>query len=108
MPMRPPRVCSRCRKTVSGRCPCTPAWSSQTNRYSGSGSTRRWRRVRADKLAADPVCERPGCHHLAEVDHITPVSRGGDRYDPANLQSLCHTHHLEKTLTEAREAKGQG
>lgn len=111
MPTRPPRVCNRCRKAVPGgrRCPCTPAWSSRTNAYTGSGSTRRWRKVRADKLAADPVCQRPGCHRLAvEVDHIIRVSRGGDRYDPANLQSLCLEHHQDKTLVEARDAKGMG
>ncbi|WP_280301958.1 HNH endonuclease signature motif containing protein [Nocardia neocaledoniensis] len=111
MPVRPPRVCNRCRKTVPARkrCPCSPAWTSSRNSYTGSGSTRRWRRVRAAKLAADPVCERPGCRRLAvEVDHIIRVSRGGDRYDPANLQSLCHEHHQDKTLVEAQDAKGQG
>jgi hypothetical protein len=32
-----------------------------------------------------------------EVDHLTPISKGGARYDHANLQSLCSSHHSIKT-----------
>lgn len=53
------------------------------------------------------MCEWRGCRRLAvEVDHITPVSQGGDRYDWNNLQSLCHAHHERKTLLEAQAAQG--
>ncbi|MGN2640739.1 HNH endonuclease [Nocardia takedensis] len=117
MPVRPPRVCNRCRRAAPAgrRCPCTPAWTSETNDYTGSGSTRRWRTTRAAYLFGYPQCEcvwiddhgqRRRCGRLAdEVDHIIPVSRGGDRYDPDNLQSLCEEHHLEKTLRDAVEAR---
>lgn len=111
MPVRPPRVCNKCRKTVPARqrCPCTPAWNSNRNDYTGSGSTRRWRTTRAAKLDADPLCEWRRCRRLAtEVDHIKPVSQGGDRYDWANLQSLCHPHHELKTLLEAAAARAAG
>ncbi|WP_280393203.1 HNH endonuclease [Nocardia wallacei] len=107
MPHRPLRVCSHCRRAVpSGRrCPCRPAWLG-TNGYTGSGSTRRWRNLREAKLKDQPVCEHRGCAALAsEVDHIEPVGAGGDRYDWANLQSLCHAHHAEKTAAEARAAR---
>ncbi|WP_410877379.1 HNH endonuclease [Nocardia sp. A7] len=51
------------------------------------------------------MCESARCRRLAvEVDHITPVSQGGDRYDWANLQSLCHDHHEHKSLLEAQAA----
>ncbi len=107
MPARPPRLCNRCRKPAMAgqRCPCSPAWVGH-NGYTGSGSTRRWRTLRAAKLAADPICERPACRALAvEVDHITPVSSDGDRYDWANLASLCSPCHLAKTLAEALAAR---
>ncbi len=104
MPHRPPRVCNRCRRSVpaGARCSCRPAWSGR-NGYTGSGSTRRWRKLRAAKLAADPMCEARGCRALAvEVDHIVNVGSGGDRYDWANLQSLCRICHAAKTASEAR------
>ena len=38
-----------------------------------------------------------------EVDHITPVFRGGAELDPSNCQTLCRSCHLAKTRTEARK-----
>ena len=32
-----------------------------------------------------------------EVDHIIEKVRGGPMFDPKNLQTLCKTHHREKT-----------
>lgn len=68
--------------------------------------TQRWKRVRANQLAREPLCRlcieegqnipRPA-HH---VDHKTPISAGGAPFDPANLQSLCHAHHSEKTALD--------
>lgn len=37
-----------------------------------------------------------------EVDHKTPLHRGGDLYDPANLQALCRSCHIGKTAAENR------
>ncbi|MET9286490.1 HNH endonuclease [Nocardia beijingensis] len=52
------------------------------------------------------MCEAPGCTRLAdEVDHIESVGAGGERYDPANLQSLCHDCHQAKTAAEAKAAQ---
>lgn len=100
MPSRPPRVCNRCRNTYTGtRCPCRPAWegSSWTN-----GGDRRWRKIRNDHIADNPICQRPGCTRLAtQVDHITNVAAGGAKYDRSNVQSLCDPHHAEKTASEA-------
>ncbi|WP_084211107.1 HNH endonuclease signature motif containing protein [Pseudonocardia acaciae] len=107
MPTRPPRVCPRCRRPVSGRCPtCQPSpsgWAARPSKAWINGSTRRWRRLRAAKLADQPLCEQ--CGALAhEVDHITSLGEGGDRYDWTNLQSLCTPCHQAKTLAESARA----
>lgn len=84
MPSRTPRVCNRCRRAIpaQGRCTCLPAkqWQGR-NGYTGTGSTRRWRTLRAHKLHANPICEAAGCRRLAtEVDHIINVGAGGQRW----------------------------
>ena len=57
------------------------------------GSDRRWRKLRAHKLADEPRCERcltSGRLTLAtEVHHRKPISAGGGKYDWANLESVC-------------------
>lgn len=44
---------------------------------------------------------------LLEVDHITPISKGGHPFDPKNLQTLCEDCHQEKGLSE-RDFRGEG
>ena len=108
MPSKPPRICTRCRKTtpVGQRCPCTPAWEGSA--WTG-GSDRRWRTIRARQLAQHPVCQWPGCHRLAvHADHIVNLAAGGRKYDPTNVQSLCEPHHQEKTQAEAATPRGVG
>jgi 5-methylcytosine-specific restriction protein A len=69
------------------------------------GYGHRWRKLRLMHLRAHPMCQHPGCEKAAsDVDHVVPRARGGDDRD-ANLQSLCHAHHSEKT---AREDGGFG
>jgi 5-methylcytosine-specific restriction enzyme A len=57
------------------------------------GSDRRWRKLRARKLADERRCERclaKGRLTIAtKVHHRTPISEGGGKYDYANLQSVC-------------------
>lgn len=63
---------------------------------------RAWKRTRLDHLASEPLCRmcaaqnviRPALH----VDHITPISQGGDLWGP--FQSLCAEHHSMKTAKE--------
>ncbi len=42
--------------------------------------------------------------HGLEFDHITPLSAGGRRLDPANVQPLCGACHRRKTAGERRQA----
>jgi 5-methylcytosine-specific restriction endonuclease McrA len=85
------RPCITCGRPTSGsRCP------AHTLR---NGSTRSWRRIRAQILALDnyrcQICDEPA----TEVDHIRPVADGGTHHRSngthhrSNLRSLCHEHH---------------
>jgi 5-methylcytosine-specific restriction protein A len=52
------------------------------------------------------VCEQAGVTQLAqELDHRVPLSQGGARLDPANLQPLCRVCHARKTANENETAR---
>ena len=59
--------------------------------------------LRARTLRANPLCvtcQRKGrLTAAAEVDHITPLHKGGTD-DSSNLQGLCHPCHADKTAAE--------
>ena len=77
------------------------AWTGTTPRTRGRrGQTMRQQAKRAagGKCA---LCPMPG----AEVDHITPLSRGGAD-DLGNMQLLCSACHEKKT-SEERRARNQ-
>ena len=61
----------------------------------------RWARVRRAVLERDGwrcrVCGRAG---RLECDHVTPLDKGGDAWDPDNLQAICRRCHIEKTVSE--------
>jgi len=104
MPTAPPRVCARCGQPApKGQpCQCRPAFEGCAN----PASTRRWRKLRAAKLRHDPICEADGCRRPAvEADHMQPLSQGGDRWDRANLASLCREHHIAKSVIDAQRGR---
>ena len=82
MAMKPCLVCGV--PSSDSRCP------AHTLR---KGSTRSWRRVRAQVLERDSwrcqLCGRPA----VEVDHVVPHAAGGTD-QPSNLRSLCHVCHV--------------
>lgn len=54
------------------------------------------------------MCQTPGCPELADtVDHVQPLAEGGQRYDWANLASLCTPHHREKTAQEGARGRAR-
>lgn len=76
-------------------------------------STAQWRDVRRMALRRSPACAVDGCNKLAtEVDHIVPISKGGQPFDLENLQGLCCSCHARKTLQEQHKdrkvAQGNG
>src|SRR5690606_17820675 len=60
-----------------------------------------WQRIRAAKLARDPLCEYCEQAPAVEVDHKKPIGSGGAMRDRANLASSCRSCHSSKTRTQA-------
>ena len=85
---------------------------------SGTASTKRkgwpyytatWKRLRAAKLARDPICAfhelRGSTVAATVVDHNVTIARGGLPFpDLDDLTSLCETCHNEKTARIDRGA----
>ena len=55
-----------------------------------------------DILVSEGRPNRWGGIGRLEVDHIVAVSLGGDRWDPANIQTLCTPCHKKKTTDDNR------
>lgn len=62
---------------------------------SARGYGRKWQKVRDAYLQEHPYCVVCGAI-ATDVDHIVPRRRGGTD-DWSNLQSMCHSHHSQKT-----------
>lgn len=79
-----------------------PEWQAFYN-------SKAWKKVRRAQFDHEPLCRecrKQGRLVPAEdVDHIIQLEDGGAPLDPENLQSLCHSHHSEKT---ARDRLGHG
>lgn len=79
--------------------------------YSAKGH--RWRVLRAQILTANRVCaiQLEGCTRYATtVDHITPISKGGDPYNRANLRpacSFCNRRRGSDTAIEPRPTRSR-
>ena len=48
-------------------------------------------------LARDPICKVCNDALSTEVDHIVPLSQGGDPYRLEGLQGICSPCHWMKT-----------
>ena len=64
-------------------------------------NSRRWKLARLAALERDGWrCAKCGRAGRLQVDHIQPLSEGGDGYKLENLQSLCIPDHLDKSWAE--------
>jgi 5-methylcytosine-specific restriction endonuclease McrA len=65
-----------------------------------AGSDTKWRRFRLTILERDQwrcTLQLAGCTTAAtHVDHIQPLSKGGDKYDPSNCRASCRTCNLKR------------
>ena len=65
---------------------------------------RQWRRLRAQLLAQEPLCRlcmgNGRVTAATEVDHISPLHKGGREFDANNLRPVCHDCHQDVTNAE--------
>lgn len=77
----------------------TPSGRNKRNKH--IYNSKAWKDISSLRLAEEPLCRlcsftkkiTPAKH----VDHIVPISKGGDPYDYNNTQSLCIACHSIKT-----------
>ena len=67
-----------------------------------SKNRRKWRRIRARVLSEENFRCRTCRKYGNEVDHVTPLARGGACWDRENLQVQCRSCHIDKTAKENR------
>ena len=67
-------------------------------------SSKKWRTMRALYLRENPLCI--DCNELANVvDHITPVTQGGDFWG-GPFQPMCDSCHARKSRLERQDIRG--
>jgi 5-methylcytosine-specific restriction protein A len=85
---------------------CRPEYRRAQDERRGSsrarGYDRAWEKVRALKVALNPLCERCEARGLvvpvAEVHHVVPIEDAPElRLDIGNLESLCLPCHRQET-----------
>lgn len=75
--------------------------------YSKDYNTSRWRKYRKYFLMQHPICV--DCKKNGQlvpssvVDHIIPVSCGGNFWDKSNHQALCLSCHQSKSAKEKHQ-----
>lgn len=71
-------------------------------------NTNRWKKLSLQVRQENPTCNGYTCRikrriaKTTEVDHIVPVTQGGDFWKRSNLQALCTDCHDRKTRAERR------
>ena len=102
MPYRAPTGCSQpgCGRLAvkAGRCAEDQLLPRPSPSKRGYGA--KWQKIRKEHLAMEPYCRECGRSGIrveaTDVDHMIRRSMGGsDGHE--NLQSLCHSHHSQKT-----------
>ena len=70
-------------------------------------NSRRWRGLRNLYYKRNPLCVECSNNNILKeeycVDHIKPVSEGGEFYEWKNLQTLCRSCHAKKTAREVNK-----
>jgi HNH endonuclease len=113
------RSCNRCGQSYDpfdriyrrkGKCQtCTRTYERERARARPQRLARnsaRFKKLREQIKARDRHrCQRCGSSHRLDVHHRVPLHRGGNPYDPANLETLCSDCHNETTRRPITQAK---
>lgn len=76
------------------------SWNSTDFKYNSAA----WIKLRNYVRNEEPLCRQ--CKKEGKItptqviDHIQPISQGGDAWDRDNLQGLCNKCHTDKTQKE--------
>ena len=63
-----------------------------------------WKKLREYHLRGEPLCRKCGQPGRV-VDHIVPISEGGDPLEHDNLQTMCDLCHNRKRQQESQRKK---
>jgi len=89
---------------TSGRCKNHPYPDVHDPDSQKLYNTRRWKRIRARQLTKEPWCAdclKQNIYTLAtDCDHIEPHRGDPVKFFKGPFQSLCHSHHSQKTDIE--------
>lgn len=103
MPTQAPHRCLRCHTLVVGPCPeCAKPWARRPPSWPGGAGDIRWRRVRATRLALNPLCEWCGSE-ATQADHLDGTNYDDDSTYGASwlnldmTRSLCPPCHQSRT-----------
>lgn len=110
MPTKPPRLSPAPPRTLyatNGEGDKKGSWSSTDFNYNKSA----WKRTRNHVLSEEPLCreckKKGKIVQATDVDHILPISEGGNPWDLDNLQPLCSSCHKRKTAIESNRRRGK-
>lgn len=102
------KICNKCRKVKDLSCICVkPKAFENINKenYSFYNSTA-WRKLSINYRRKHPLCvhclEKGITKVCNVVDHITPIDKGGDKWNTNNLQPLCHRCHNKKSAASKK------
>lgn len=109
MPKRAGRICAQpgCNEIVFGGSRCTKhAEVFHQQFYRAWYQTEQWRAIRAQQLLKEPwciECWKIGVMKAAtDVDHRDPHRGDEAKFFAGPFDSLCHSHHSQKTQREVR------
>ena len=100
--IRDRRYCEQCANAVDKkREESRQRYRKQYDKKRGSSYARGygsdWQRLSKYVRANEPMCRLCKMNLADCVDHIIPLSKGGERMDMDNLQPLCNKCHAAKT-----------
>jgi 5-methylcytosine-specific restriction enzyme A len=107
MPIRLCNVCRENQTTKRGKCDdCRHEYERERSARRRTDLTqgraikvyhsKEWLMTRRKVLDRDPICVLCDQRLATEVDHITPMSQGGDEYSLSNLRGLCGPCHWRR------------